>query len=615
MRKMLSLFLALMMVLTIAPTMASAETAPAANQLIVGSTTDISGDLFTTMWGNNAMDAAIKGLIHGYATVFYSKESGYIIDPTVVEDFTTEVAENGDKTYTFKIAEDLTYNDGTKITAKDYVFTWLLTCSPVTESVGATLATATETMGYEAYRAGEASLFSGVRLVDEYTFSVTILAEFLPYFYELALVATSPYPYTVIAPGCDIADDGEGAYITGEFTSELLQQTMVDPAVGYRYNPKVTSGPYQFVEFNKESLQAVVKINPLYKGNYTGQKPSIETIIMKKVTQATMMSELEAGQVDLLFQVTGGNEIIEGQDLADRGVAEYNMFLRNGFGFFTFACEAGTPTYFAEVRRAIAYCIDVPEFARQFTKGFGQVVYGYYGAAQWMAKQYKEDLAEKLNTYALSLENAKAELEAGGWVLNEKGEPFVEGTDTLRYKEVDGQLMACKIKWASSVDNAVSDLIAQMLPENMRAVGMDIEQDTMQFAELLEYYYQPNTEEIPDGRHGYQMYNLATNFTAVFDPYYYYHTDPRYLGVDNTSGLMDEQLTDLAFKMRNLNGDQTEEFGEYWFQWQQRWNELLPTVPLYSNEYFDFYNPKLKGYEADSMWNWYYAILYATIEE
>lgn len=610
MRKTLSMLLAVLMVLAIMPFSAIAEDAPS-GQLIVGSTTELSGDFFTTMWGNNAMDNAVKNLIHGYNTAPYTRE-GFQIDPNVVVEYTTEEKDNGDKEYIFKIAEDLTYNDGTQITAKDYAFYWLIQACPEVGNIGGVTATGAEVIGYEAYNKGEASTFSGVRIIDEYTYSVTIAAEHLPFFFELALVAANPYPYSVIAPGCDVVDDGEGAYMSGDFTSELLEGTLLDPQTGYRFNPTVTCGAYNFVEFNKESMQATVKANPVYKGNFDGEKAKIETLILKKVVSATMMAELEAGQVDLLSTVTDGTEIITGIEMADKGLVNYNTYLRNGFGYFSFACEEGTPTYFPEVRRAIAYCIDVPEFARQFTQGYGQVVYGYYGAAQWMPQKYRDELSETLNTYALSRENAIAELEAGGWVLNENGDPYESG---IRYKDVDGELMACKINWASTVDNAVADLIAQMLPENMRAVGMEIEQSSMQFAELYEYYTQPNTEKLPDGRNGYQMFNLATNFTAVFDPRFTYHTDPAYLGGNNNvSGLQDQELTDLAAKMLNLTGDQSEEFGEYWFQWQQRWNELMPLVPLYSNEYFDFFNPKLQNFNADSLWMWYWDILYANVE-
>ena len=57
-------------------------------------------------------------------------------------------------------------------------------------------------------------MFSGVRLIDERTFSVTVKAQYEPYFYELSYLSVYPYPIGVIAPGCEVRDDGERARIS-----------------------------------------------------------------------------------------------------------------------------------------------------------------------------------------------------------------------------------------------------------------------------------------------------------------------------------------------------------------------------------------------------------------
>ena len=38
---------------------------------------------------------------------------------------------------------------------------------------------------------------------------LTIRGEYLPFFYELALMRCNPYPISVIAPGVQVKDDGE----------------------------------------------------------------------------------------------------------------------------------------------------------------------------------------------------------------------------------------------------------------------------------------------------------------------------------------------------------------------------------------------------------------------
>ena len=36
-------------------------------------------------------------------------------------------------------------------------------------------------------------------------------------------------------------------------------------------------------------------------------------------------------------------------------------------------------------------------------------------------------------------------------------------------------------------------------------------------------------------------------------------------------------------------------YANWWKLYIQRWNSLLPEIPLYSNEYYDLYNAQIKG--------------------
>lgn len=61
---------------------------------------------------------------------------------------------------------------------------------------------------------GTTKEFAGVNLLGDYEFSMTINADQLPNYYEMANVAYGPEPLAAIAPGCDVKDDGNGAYLT-----------------------------------------------------------------------------------------------------------------------------------------------------------------------------------------------------------------------------------------------------------------------------------------------------------------------------------------------------------------------------------------------------------------
>ena len=53
---------------------------------------------------------------------------------------------------------------------------------------------------------------------------------------------------------------------------------------------------------------------------------------------------------------------------------------------------------------------------------------------------------------------------------------------------------------------------------------------------------------------------------------------------------------------------------DMWQKFMDRWNELLPDVPLYSNIYYTVFPDWLQGYEQSSYWEFAQAVLYASIE-
>lgn len=593
------------------------EQKEASGSLTYGSTTDMNGNFFTTMWGNNASDAIVKDLIHGYKTVDYQKETGlYEVDKTVVKELKSVENEDGTKTFEIEINNDLVYSDGSPITAKDYVFSILLSAHPEVTDIGADTSGPIDYVGFEDYNTrpegateGQVSdVFTGVRLLGDYKFSVTVKAENLPYFYDITYAQVRPYPMAVIAPNADIVDEGNGAKITGEFTSEILEETINNPETGYRFYPKVTAGAYMLDSFDVSTKIAILKANPNYKGDYNGQKPQIAQLIFKKVNSATQIDELVAGTVDMLG-ASGGKDLIEpGLNAVDEGKISVTTFPRCGYGKIVFVCDIG-PTQFVKVRQAIAHCLDVPEFARQYSGGYASVVYGAYGAAQWMYQENAATIEKEFNKYALDLGRAEELLIEDGWTLNANGGEFVKGTDDVRYKMVDGELMPLVIKHLASVDNPVSDLLSSMLPANMEAIGMKYEQTVVEFPVLLDNLY----GQVPERT--YNMMNLATNYYPAFDPYYTYHTDDQFMGVSNTNFIRDEELMNLAKELRQTPSDDREGYSAKWLAFQRRWNELVPDLPLYSDEYHAFFSTKVKNFEVDPFWTFQYAILYAYIEE
>ena len=52
-----------------------------------------------------------------------------------------------------------------------------------------------------------------------------------------------------------------------------------------------------------------------------------------------------------------------------------------------------------------------------------------------------------------------------------------------------------------------------------------------------------------------------------------------------------------------------------WVEYIDIWNDVLPEVPLYSNEYYDIYNAKIQNYEVNPLWSCTDQIVYMWIAE
>ncbi len=576
-------------------------------QLVIGSITQVINEFYDTRFSSSETNYNMYDLIHGgYDTVVFSKEGEFQYNDTVVASHEETENEDGTKTYTVTINDGLVWSDGTPITAKDYVFAILLENSDEMAGVdGYPCNTGYSYVGYDEWLDGSADAFAGVHLVDDMTYSLTVKAEELPYHYDITYALARPRPLHVIAPECDVEDTENGATITGDFTTELLQETINNVETGYRYNPKVTCGPYLFDNFDEASQQATLKANPEFVGDYRGVKPSIETLVIKTVSSDTMMNELESGSVDLLYSCSGGDTINAGLDLVEEGKAADTTYMRNGYGQLQFDCSV-FPTDSQNVRQAIAYCLDRNEFARQYTGGYGSVVHSFYGLAQWEYQDSVEWINENLNTYEMNVEEAKKLLEEDGWNLNADGTPY-SGTGT-RYKDVDGELKPLVITWCNSEGNPVSELLATMLPETMAEAGMELQATTTDFATL-------QNGILHAGDTMYNMYNLATGFATANSPWYYFSSDEAWMGNYNTNWIADEELNDAVMPLKSIPYEDSEAWLEAWQNFIKVWNEKLPNVPLYSDEYYDFYTTRVQGWDNTATWGWQNAVLDAWVSE
>ena len=542
------------------------------NNFIIGNSTDLSGKFRYPSFGATSPGAAdndISFLTSGLATVTTNKEGGYCWDNTVVKSHSETENEDGTKTFTIEIHDDLKFSDGTPITAKNYLVTTLVFSTPVAaQAAGKDHQAAMTIVGYDTFAdyngtaaEGTTKELAGLRLLDTYKFSVTIAADYLPYFYDLGYASFSPEFLPLwVGTEVDIKDDGQGAYLTEKFYANTTEQTTNDKGetvTVYDYTmaahikasstntdtPYPSSGPYVVKNYDTGTKTATLELNTYFKGNYEGTKPSIGTIVYKKIVTNTQMADFKSGGLDFIAGITGRDETNEAITVADasNGAYAYIHYSRAGYGKLGFRADFGA-TQFLEVRQAIAYCMDRSTFAKDFTGGYGGVVDGPYYTGSWM---YQAALKQgmTLDAYATSLDSAIEVLEEGGWIYNADGSAYA-GTG-VRYKRIpatqikdsdktfqskdgayktvlvgDYYYMPLVINWYGTSANPFTDLLVTGFMENanIKGAGMVVQNTIGDFNPMLDELYQAPIYGYYQGTPMYGAFNFATGFnSAVYD--------------------------------------------------------------------------------------------------
>lgn len=439
------------------------------NSVIIGDVTELSGQFRIASWGKSspgASDYDIQKLTTGYQTVQTTMDGSYIWNMSALAEEPTSVKnDDGSLTYTIKVKDDMVFSDGSAITAKNYVAYVLANSTDVSVAAGGTGVSGNNFVGYDEFKEykgeGDTVYFEGIKLLDDYTFSVTLLPEYADYYYALGSASFAPYALELFLGDNEIIvnEDGscglsEGFYAKADkngVSSYVMADTIVanlkwDSAIPY-------SGPYTVEDFDASALVATLKLNPLYPGDDARGTASIETITYVKIVSETQTDQFKTGQIDVLSGITGGEETDAALALVKESPEKFaeTHYDRAGYGFLGLRCDVG-PTSDVAVRQAMTYTINRPEFAQNFTGGYGSVVHGPYYTG-FSAYQAVEDEII-LNQYAYSADSANTVLDEAGWVYNEKGEEYVAGTDAVRYKKLSGyELSVDNINYAS-IDGA-----------------------------------------------------------------------------------------------------------------------------------------------------------------
>ena len=609
---------------------------------------DVKVRRFMGIEGNNGYDCYVQDEEGKFKTNTAALEK----DPEV------KINEDGSRTTTYTIKKDLKWSDGEPITADDYIFGILLESdkdfNPLTASMNIG---ADSLLGYKAFKNGETDSFEGIEKHDDYSFSLTVDSSQLPYFEVEVLSNAGPSPMHYIGENLAVSEDGkklvvkdgyevtdkdrddykksidkqieilkesfeedsEGLDKEGDEYKEakadldskvgdlearkegdvdptrlLIEEAMIKLTSDYRFNPKVTCGPYKFDKFENNMVR--LDLNENYQGNFKGDKASIPHIIVQLVNKNIGPDLLENGDIDIWEGETDGSKIDQLKKAADDGKIQVGSYERNGYGNLTFLVDRGA-TQYKEVRQAIASLMDRNEFVQSFLGGYGVVTNGMYGTSQWMYKERGADVEGKLVNWVLNIDKANELLdkspfkfEADGktpWDKNKALEEFnknQEGFDYYRYDENGNKLV---VNQYGAEQSPITTLISNQLPPNAKQAGMEYNVTSGSFSTLIDLYTFPKEDA------EYTAFSMASDFATPFDPWLYYSKE----GPFNRNKVDDPKADEVTTALRRTAPEEKEAYLDKWEEFQKWYNDYLPEIPLYSNVFHTGYSNRIKGFD------------------
>ncbi|MER0448057.1 ABC transporter substrate-binding protein [Streptomyces sp. Edi4] len=310
------------------------------------------------------------------------------------------------KTWTVKLKKDWKFHDGTPVTANSYVKAWNWAANVNNNQINSSWFDAIK--GYTDVHPAEkgakptADAMSGLKVVDDNTFTIELNAP-LPYFaYKLGYTAYSPLPDSFFK----------------------------DPKAAGEH--PIGNGPYKFESWDHKKQIKVVRYDD-YKGPDKAKNGGV--LFKNYTTLEVAYQDLKAGNVDVLRQIGPKDLPKYRQDLGDRAVDKpYSAIQTIAVAFYTDQWKTVNP----KVLQGLSMAIDRDTITKTVLNGTREPATG------WVAKGvlgYQPNAAGDITKYDPA--KAKQLITEGGGVPN--------GAITIQYNADGGHK-----EWVEAVCNSIT---------------------------------------------------------------------------------------------------------------------------------------------------------------
>lgn len=334
------------------------------------------------------------------------------------------------KVYTIKLRHDLTFSDGSPLTAKDVAFTLTLLFDPKYD--GDTDITLANIVGGAEYKAGKADSVSGLKVLDPLTLQVT---------------TSQPGATTLARIG--------GPVLSEAYYGKGYQRGNLDYVRSLHGKP-LGNGPYVYEKYLPGQEIRFHANTHFYRGT-----PPTPRFIYRITNPSTNFQLFQTGETDYDAFTSRPDDI---EQLKMLGFANINLYGSSDYSKVEFNLHHAV-LQDAKVRQALIYGLDRQKLVDVVYQGYGKVAIEPIAPISWAYNP------EGINPYHYDPAQAKKLLDDAGWK---------PGPDGIRVK--NGQRLELTLLASKKVLN---DALIPIAQQDWKQIGVLLKPQIVDFNALM----------------------------------------------------------------------------------------------------------------------------------
>lgn len=321
------------------------------------------------------------------------------------------------------------------------------------------------------------------------------------------------------------------ALVANLTTIQIYSKTATNDSIATTPNG---TGPFVWKEWIPGDHITITK-NPTY---WVPEQPYLDEIVFRPIKEkATSLSVMEAGDAEIFFTP----ELKDKETIDGNTALKSVPSLQNDSGYICYVNNSKAPMDDVNVRLAVSYALDRVTYFEAFLSGQGSKNTSPWASNHWAYNPIND------TAFDYDLAKAKEHLELAGYVDGKK----------------DGTQLSINIVYPAGYPEWKQG--SEMLQAALAELGVDLKVEELELSTWIDRIVTTDEFNISWDYHFQRAVDPAWTLSLAFF----------YPPVDGNLGrYKDDVLADLISK-GGSELDQ-EKRKEYYFQFQERWNEIMP---------------------------------------